>query len=614
MSKGPYKDIKYTDFSGGLATRVENNLIKDNQSPDILNVIFDGKGSIVPRMGNKIFGATTSTIGKIRNTWTTSNILGNETPLRIINTSGSAWLEYYNAQTLAWENLDAGYTTGYDFGHCNFDFFNYYSNPVDYQRRWLGVSWATSTYADSAYHKVYINTSAASALGFLSAGSVVIDNEEVYYSSLSGNALSGITFTKTHNGSVGIASLPTSALETPVSTFPYYASPWVSASSALPHGTVMINKESQMFVAGISGTEKSVVYRSVLDDETNFTVSTAANYGGAETYSYGNGGVTAMANFDEYLAVMKRDVISKLKLSEIGDGVGGTIEILDKSNVTASPKGGAINNKSVAQVENDILLCSPNGWIKNIHNFDKGTSTKEMSLNVRSTVESLEMASASGIYFGGKYYLACANSGSTLNDVVMVWDYDYDAWTKFNGWNVSDWFIYDNKLYYGSSSEIATYQAMANYDDNQYGYTSYWASKWLDYDLPNEEKTLRQIYIEGYMTTNTSLGVSCYYDGNTTTPIKKSIEGDADYVVGSGDTIALLGETIWGQGSYGGSAGTATYTLNKFRVNLQYAPRPFYNMQIKIGTANPGSVWKVTHIVPYLRALPGERIPTNQLI
>lgn len=223
------------------------------------------------------------------------------------------------------------------------------------------------------------------------------------------------------------------------------------------------------------------------------------------------------------------------------------------------------------------------------------------------------MTSSSGVYFDGKYYLACAASDSSINNIVLVYDYDYKAWTKFIGWNVSDWFIYQNNLYYGASNEIATYRALTGFDDNAGAYETYWSSKWFDFGIPHGQKRLREVYVEGYMTTNTSIGLSAYFDGKTGSPLTKSILGSGAYV-DTADTITVIGGNTWGKGTFGGGSGTTSYTLKKFRVNAQFSGKYFYNMQIKIGTASPGFVYKITHIVPYLEKEAQVRINSNQYI
>ena len=613
MPKGPYQDVRFTDFSGGLATKIEDNKINDNQSPDLQNIIFDGGGSFLPRTGNKLFGAATSATGSISRTWTTQNSQGIDVSMRMVDDTSTQYLEYYNPQTSAWENLDTGFTTGQEFGVAYYDFYIYWSSPKDYMRRWNGIVWSTSTYADSAYSRIDLSTSAASALGFLSAGSVVIDGEEVYYSSYSGTALSGITFTTAHNGGVGIAQLPTSAGETPAPD-----GGWVSAASSIPHGSMMYEQDAQLFVAGLSSSlsayNSNVVWYSAVDEPTNFTISAVPGGGGSARYPETTGGIKALNSFNEDIAILKANTIRKLHFAELADGTAGSIEIVSRTEVTTGANIGATNNEAIATVENDFIYVTPAGWIKSIaSNTDKGLNIEELSKVIRPTVESLDMSKATGVYFAGKYHLACAVNGSAINNVVYVFDYDFKSWTRYIGWNVADWFINNGILYFGASNEIATYQAYINYDDNDGAYETYWKSKWMDFGVPNEEKRLNQVYVEGYMTANTTVGVSAYFDGDINAPRPKSIKGTGSYI-SSTDNITVIGSVIWGSGVYGGGTGGSQYNLKKFRVNLKFAAKDFYNMQLKIGTSSPGYVYKITHVVPYLAPISGKRIPTNNII
>ncbi len=610
MPRGPYQDIKYTDFSGGLNTRIDTNLLKDNESPDLQNVVFDGQGSLMPRLGSLLLGATTSAFGKIRRTWVTNNVLDREVPIRQVESGSNSWLEYYNDQTTAWENLDAGLTAGFDLANAFYNYYTYFCSQKDNQWRWNAACWATSTYADSAYNRIDISTSAVSAIGFLSAGSVVIGGEEVYYSSINGTALSGITFTTYHNARSGIAQLPTSAGEVPASD-----GGWISASSALPRGSIMYEMDAQMFVAGASGVSGNIVYYSWVDIPTNYTLSAVPGGAGTARYPETTGAITGLTDFDEILTVLKQNTIRKLEFQTLADGTAGSLEIVNRKNIITGSKIGLKTNRGLARVENDAVFVSPAGWVKALSKTVIGTTqTTEISINIRPTVESYDFSNAASVYFDGKYYLACATTDSSFNNVVLVYDYMFKAWTKFIGWNVADWFIYNNVLYWGASNEIATYKALYNYDDNAGAYETYWKSKWFDFGVPNEQKRLGLIYIEGYITNNAKVGVSAYFDGDTASPTAKSIDGaNTDYVVAT-DTLTVLGYNTWGQSEYGGGAGGSTFNLRKFRWWGRYAGTNFYNLQIKLGTNTEGYVYKVTHIIPYLWKVPGTKVPTNSMI
>jgi len=610
MARGPWIDIKMVDFSGGWNTRIDNNLIGDNQSPDLQNVVFDGKGSIMPRLGNLIFGATTSATGEIRRTWVTINSREIETPIRQVDDATNSWLEYYNAQTAAWENLDAGVTSGYDLGSAFYNYYTYFCSQKDSQKRWNGAYHSISAAIGVGHTSCDLNTSAVSAIGFLSAGSLVVDGEEIYYTSANSKKFYTTAFTAAHNVNTGVAQLPTSAGEIPAPD-----GGWVSASSASPKGSMMYEMDAQMFVAGASAVSGNIVYYSWIDSPTNYTISATPGGGGSARYPETPGSIHAITDFDKLLTILKDNTIRQLEFQDLADGTSGSLEIVNRKNIITGPKIGAINNKGLTKVENDAIFVAPSGWIKSLSQTTDGNKVNELSVNIRPTVETYNFTNTASIYFDGKLYVACSDGVSAFNNIVLVWDYQYQSWTKFVGWNVADWFIYQNVLYYGASNEIATYQALIHYDDNAGPYTTYWTSKWFDFGIPNEQKRLGLIYVEGYLTSNTTVGVSAYFDGNTASPTAKSIDGSNTNYVYTSDTLQVLGDRIWGQGIYGGGgAGGGTYTLRKFRWWGRYAGTSFNNFQIKIGTATDGYVYKITHIIPYLEKIPGKKIPISSLV
>jgi hypothetical protein len=618
MPKGPYQDVQLKDFAGGLNTRIEVNKLNDNESPDLLNVTFDGAGSFQPRYGQELFGTRSSASGKIRTTWTTQNIRGEEMAIRQVDNNTTSWFEYYNIQTAAWEILTDGYTTGYDFGHASYDYYTYYCSQKDFQRRWNGIAWRVSTPSTitaGATSAIDLSTSAASALGFLSAsGELMIDGEAVYYSSSSGVTLKGITFVSNHTSGCAIA-------QRPVSTVGYHPlesdAGWVSATSSLPHGSMMYEMDAQMFVAGLSSSlsawNGNVVLYSAVDEPKNYALSAKPACGGSARYPETLGPITAINSFDDVLMVLKENTVRQLKFNSLADGTAGSLEIVARNEVTSSPKTGAANNKSTVRVENSLVYVSPAGWVKSISKDGAGRFVGELSVKIRPTVEGLNMLSAAATYFDGKYYLACAEGETIINNVVYVWDYDFRAWTKFNNWNVGDWFTYNNELYYGACNEVATYKALTGFADDSLAYETYWTSKQMDFGIPNEEKRLNMVYVEGYITQNSELNVSAYFNNNTSNPYKKSISGTGSYIDNT-DEVTLIGGVVWGKGVYGGSSGGSAYNLNKFRVWLKFAGQTFHVMQLKLGTSSPSYIYKVTNIVPYVQKIDGKRIPIESII
>ena len=599
MSDGRFQPVQFQDFSGGINTKEENNVIADNQAVDIQNMVFDGKGAIQPRFGSVAFGSSTSAVGSIRNTWNIVNINNQEVPIR----NFSSLLEYFNYQTNTWENLDGGYTVSSDFGRVNYDYKTYFSNKTDYQRRWNGIIWSTSTYADSAYSRIDISTSAASAVGFLSAGSVVIGGEEVYYSSYNGTALSGITFTKAHDGGVGVAQLPTSSGEVPADD-----GGWVSASDHLPHGSVMTEKDAQIFVTGLSANlsawNGNVLWYSAVDEPTNYTISATPGGGGSVRYPEAGGSITGAIPFDTILAVYKENTIRTLEFIEVSDGSAGSLEIVNRSEILTGPKMGSINQKAMSQVGNDIFFVTPAGWIDSVTKTRDGRKTGEISRNIRPTVEGLNMTSSTSVWFDGKYYLACGTSGSSLNNIVYVYDTDYQGWTRFNNWNVGDWYIRNNILYFGASNEIATYRALSGFADDGCQYSCFWKSKWFDFGVPEERKQIRGVYVEGWCLETANFTIKAFADDNDESPIMtKEIVGTGNYV-NKNVTQTTMGQNTWGLGTYGGGSGSGSaYKLYKFRFDKSFSGKKFFNIQFQIESSGTANFYKIQKIVPYITLL-----------
>jgi len=72
---------------------------------------------------------------------------------------------------------------------------------------------------------------------------------------------------------------------------------------------------------------------------------------------------------------------------------------------------------------------------------------------------------AAAILYDNKYILAVPSNNSTVNDLVLVYDFITNSWTQITGWYVSDWLVYDNKLYFIDSTDGRVLQAFyGNYD------------------------------------------------------------------------------------------------------------------------------------------------------
>lgn len=604
---GKYKDLVLRNFSGGLNTKFEASDLDVNESPDLQNVAYDGRNSFGPRRGTTVFKSSAAGDG-IKDTPSFRDRKGT---WHVLKTTVSA-VRYLNTYTSAFEILKDGFTPGYNFGFAYYgsatlDDFGYFCNGIDqmwaWHPRYLVVSGATSA-SDTV---LYLSTSnALSALGWLSAGSFVMNGEEGYYASLSGNALSAIT--RVSNAAnqatfAPIAQLPISANY----RFTYDGVANTYSLSGHPRGNILKVVANRLHVAGVS-TAGEVDFYSKIDNPWDFSYATtlSAGDGGAFSFSEGSGQVVGFGAKDNTLVVFKNNAVRGLQFND--DDIPVPLTVIDGVGL------GAITAKSIVPVESDIFFASPIGAIRSLVKRDneQGFSLNSVAQKIQPTLQTLNMASAAAVYYDQKWLLAAATSGASQNNVVLVYDFIYGSWSKWTGINANDFFIYEDGLYYGSSNENATYALFQGFDDNGAGYETYQYTKKLDYELPHELKRLRYVYIEGSITTNSEIRVDLFYNEEQS-PITKTISGSGGYVNITGEAEEI-GSSTFGLGTYGGQDSDETYLLYKFRVRLSYDNVDFFNMQMKFSSDEAGSVWKISKVVPYVTDINGKKFPTDNVI
>lgn len=609
MGYQKYEDKVLRNFSGGLNTKFEANDLDVNQTPDMRNIVFDGRNSFQPRRGYEVFTQSAAGDG-VQTTYSFKDRKGTE---HIVATSGPDW-RYFNIKTSAYEELKMGIFTddlrwGFAYyGSASLDDFLYGCNGIENLWAWHPrYGRLSGTHASSAT-TVFVSTSdALSALGWLSAGSFVADGEEAYYTGLNANSFTGVT----RVSNAGSLTSQKAIAQLPISTaynFTYDGAAATYSLSGHPRGNKLEVFQSRLNIAGVS-TAEEVVYYSRLDNpwDMSFTAVSAftAGYGGIFSFSEGGGPVVGMKPKDDTLIVFKEDIVRGLAFTDADIPYPKTV--IDGLNL------GAITQQSIVPVESDIFYASPIGAVRSLTKNDAGDfSLLQMAQNIEPTLNNLVMTSAAATYYNQKWYLACATSGASFNDTVLVYDYIYNAWSRFNGWNVNDWFIYDKYLHYGASNENSTYRVLQGYDDNSYNYESYYTTPRLDFGFPHEQKRLRFVYVEGRITTNTNIDVELYYNENDS-PVTRTIEGTGAYVDETGEAEEI-GKSTFGKGTLGGEDSDEAYLLYKFRVRISYDNVDFFNMQLKFKSDTAGDVWKITKIVPYVYPVDGKKFPTDNYI
>lgn len=587
MASIKYNPIEYNKFGRGMITVFEPAIIPDDACVYAQNVEIGADGSIAPRKGKVIFGNYTSGTEMVSDTHTSRRRDGLDIPLRIRQDGSNGVLEFYYGAT--WNVLYSGFTSDLttafaDYVTSTYDRV-YISNDTDSNREWnMAVTLLT---ADASAGASTLTVS--STTGFDSSGTVELGGETVTYTGVTSTTFTGVT---------GVTASRSSGDAIGQST---------AANGSLVKGSILLVKDGHLTIAGISDKGPTMYLSSVTDPE-DFTNSSPrlAGEGDIEDFPEQGGPITSVHEKDKWWVVFKEDLIRLFTLEPTTSsaGTGGAEEVPITKMVTRHPDAGAVNHKGTVVADNEVFFVSKKGGLRSLNSTLNDNSISELEVKdyfdvIRPTIEDYDFTSAATVYFDKKVLVSCkTSSDESVNNSVIVYDMRTSGIVIYKGWNVSSWFVYNRKLYFGSSADPNTYEAFSNYTDTlgtttESAVDTIWRSKRFSFGKMSQQKEVDLIYVEGLINGVTELEVTIRYDEEGSRgQIVKTILGTGPYVTATGSNE--LGVNELGLEPFGGSL--AGEQLDRFRVYLTL-PNEYslYNLDIQFRSNTAGARWKVTN-------------------
>lgn len=149
--------------------------------------------------------------------------------------------------------------------------------------------------------------------------------------------------------------------------------------------------------------------------------------------------------------------------------------------------------------------------------FD-GTNINGQILNTN------QVQKAAAVYYDNKYILAIPLTGSTVNNLVLVYDFITQSWYEITGWYPGEWVVYQNNLYYIDANDGRVVQCFvgqtgdygtvipASASGPTVGVDFVYVSKIFDFDQQDNYKTLDSIQLEFNPTGNYNAQISVNLD------------------------------------------------------------------------------------------------------
>lgn len=585
---------------GGISTYDDPQNIKDIELVDARNIIFDN-GIISPRPGSEYILA--APIGET----------GSPTQMLVTSTSDGVdfligiWgIHFYlfDETNVQWVLISGSVTptisgAGVFYGSANWnkgknnDIF-YFCNGTDQFVKWqINIGYLT------------VATTAASTTLTLDAtrfptggGNIIIDNGGVLVTaSYSAATATSITLTSPIGVIIPIGSIVTTSCVN---------------VSGMKIGNILAKFTGRLFTTGGLNTETTLNFSKSANPE-DFTLSADTQTGGSVTIVEGQGGITDLQSFGQFLTVYKRNTTFNFKII-IDDAQNSQIYEVDPL-VFGSAMGpfksylniAAENNYYFPTFSEGIFKASPTST-GTIASVDASSVSERVGgiigddgftwLPGRVTVYDRKI-----IWLGSTLSTDTTNDAALTNDVCIVLDLRRDAWTVWDNWDAVDIKNINGDLYFITKSTGALCRAFPDlYQDfasssTTIGYSTYALTKRFDLDLPSQVKTFdNALYLQGYIDRGTTLYVDVLYN-------EKGGLGQQTYAIDGSNQIYVsfpplvtLGSDDMGIDPLGGTpVANTTPNGNLFRVYLDVSHAFGYNIvQLRFYTELLGSNWGVT--------------------
>lgn len=215
---------------------------------------------------------------------------------------------------------------------------------------------------------------------------------------------------------------------------------------------------------------------------------------------------------------------------------------------------GCAGQFSVQEVENGLMFLSYDGFY-----YYDGNNSYKTSFQIQTTLNNYNktrfyQARSMRQKDKNRYFCALPSNGQTNNDVVVVWDYQLNAFSLYSGMATSSMVtVYVNsieeRIYFGDYSGFV-YRMDSGVDDYplnvKTAITSYYYTNWKSFDDIIDEKGVPNIVVY-YQTSNAVMTLVYSYDFENADTYTQTFS--------IATSSSMYGTAIYGTGTYAGEGG-----------------------------------------------------------
>lgn len=579
--------IKYEGWAKGWFTSPEFDGVDmpDNGLVEAKNIDYDVKSSLAPRLGSLVLGTESSNEYPVQSLYTAHTWDGRELLIRTSSTT----LEWWNSVDSDWDVLDSGFTANKVFsfaeGSTSTESWNYvyFSNGVDGLYRFrTAFGTVSANTATTLTLNAVSSFDSADDIGFSSTGgTVTVAGADYVYTGLTGWQLTGLSGLPAFSANDGVIEASTST----------------GFTDAPASATDMVIKDQRLYVA-----YQNSVYCSQIDAFTDFSFSAprVASEGEIVIFPEGGSKINGLAARQTYVAVFKEDYIGSLEFKDFGENANDLPVI---STVSLDIDKGITDSRAISQKDYSVVYANTDIGLTELTQMENKNYDQSVALSerLRLTFDNYDFTNAAVATFNNRILIAAKDDSTpSFNNIVISYDYLYDRFTLFNGWNVASWTVYDGNLYFGDALTQNVRQAFySDYSDDELPITTSVKTKWYNFGEAARLKEIGWVFVEGFITQNTTLTFKINFDeGGALATKSVTISGTGDYVADLPD--AGFGINPFGLSDFGTTSDEDSLRHFAGYINLQGVyDKKFRNVQFEITSSGVGQNWRISKIYPY---------------
>jgi len=325
------------------------------------------------------------------------------------------------------------------------------------------------------------------------------------------------------------------------------------------------------------------VYQSKINDYTNYTIGSPRLVGDGNLY-YFDDVPTALVVQEDKVYVSAGDNYWYTLTSTLSSDLQNESIVVTPLKTTAGQ--GAFSQEAVSHRKNDVIMITREPTMDTLGRVEQilGTpQTMNISNSIKLDFDAYDFTDCSIYYFRYFVYVAVPKEG-----LVRIYNIANSAWEAPQNLPISRFYTVDGELYGHSYNTSESYKLFTGYADRVYtGFTGFPidAIASFSYQQFGSRSVLKSgngLYVEGYITGNTSLACTITYelDGCASTQ-NFTVSGSDTQIVCIPRQEGTLGDESLGKVKLGGTiANSLTGLPPKFRCEKTFPNKNFFECSV----------------------------------